>query len=132
MTERKRSFWVERKKDSKDAAINIQIEHALLRDWYAEIVKTLSIFKKMCRKKKVHCISESEPTRRNCYQEDDAYNHVVSDQMKEGQATIATNETQWTKDLKLQSLTVPLKLDKGSDVNILLISYYKKRKETRR
>ena len=46
------------------------------------------------------------------------------------QVCIATipNDSQRMIDLSFEGLTVPLKLDTGSDVNILPISYYKKLK----
>ena len=81
----------------------------------------------MCRrKKKVHYISESEPVQRNFYEEDDSYTYVVIDRVKERQTTTTTNDTQRAMKLKLQVLTVLLKLDMGSDIKILPTSYYKK------
>ena len=76
-----------------------------------------------CGEKKVHYIRKSEPA--NYDEENDSYIPVGIDRMKERQAT-TSNDTQWTTNLKLQCLTVPLKLDMGSDVNILPMSYYKK------
>ena len=41
-------------------------------------------------KKKVLYISESEPARRNCFEEDDFYTQIVIDRVVEGQAIITT------------------------------------------
>ena len=71
------------------------------------------------QKKKVHCLSESKAVRRNCLEEDDSNTHFVVDRVEEGQVTTTTNDTQCTTNLKLQDLTVPLKLDMSRDVNIL-------------
>ena len=63
--------------------------------------------------------------------------------MKKITPTLTLWSTEWKKDkrvlflktyngqpnLKLQGLTVPLKLDASSDKNILLMSYYKKKNE---
>ena len=58
--------------------------------------------------------------------ETDSYNPFFVDTLKQVCTASVPNDSQWIVNLTLEGLTVLLKLDTNSDVNILWISYYKK------
>ena len=80
----------------------------------------------MCREKKVQYINEPQVTQKN--DESDHYNPFVVDTVKKVCTAIIPEDSQWIVNMTLEGLTIPLKLDIGNDMNILLISYYKKLK----
>ena len=61
------------KEEESPLYVNCKNGHALLRDRYAEIVKTLDISKNFLRREESPHISETKLVKRNCYEEDDDY-----------------------------------------------------------
>ena len=75
----------------------------------------VGVFFKMCREKKVQYINKPQVTQKNTKKkndESDYYNPFFVNTVKQ----VCTNDSQWMVNLSLEGLTVPLKLDIGSNV----------------
>ena len=93
------------------------------RNRHVEIVGNFDIFLK-CAEKKVQYMNELQAMQKK-NDERDYYNPFLSTHKKKVCTASIPNYSQWIVNLSLDGLTVPLKLDTGSDVNSLTISYYK-------